>query len=87
MTMDLNEARKFIADSEQKSRELEVEKAKLEQKKEYTEKSLAENTEEMAKLGCTPENIDAEIEKLSAATSVLRAKLEEKLAGVSEGGN
>lgn len=86
MAIDLNEARDFIAKAEQKSRELEVEKAKLEQKKEYSEKSLKENEEAMKELGCTPETIDEEIEKLSTSTAALRVKLEEKLAGVSEGG-
>lgn len=87
MTMNLNEARDFIAKVEQKSRELEVEKAKLEQKKEYSEKSLAENEEAMKEYGCTPDTIEDEIKKLDAASAALRSKLEEKLAGVSEGGN
>ena len=85
--MDLNEAREFIAKTEQKSRELEVEKAKLEQQKEYTEKALKENEKAMKEYGCTPDTIENEINSLSETISSLRSKLEEKLAGVSEGGN
>lgn len=85
--IDLNDARDFIKKVEERSRSLEVEKAKLEQQKEYTEKSLKENTKKMAELGCTPDNIDDEIKKLSSSAVTLRSRLETKLSGADKGDN
>lgn len=79
--INLDEARAFISGVDQKIRNLELEKVKLEQQKEYTQKSLEENVKKMEEYGCTPETIDSEIEKLSQTALALRGKIETILDG------
>jgi len=76
MAMDLDEAKKFLDDADKQSRELELEKAKLEQRKEIVEKNIRENIKDMKKHGCTPETIKSVIDEKTDRATALRTKME-----------
>lgn len=74
--IDLKEAREFIENTDKKSRELELDKAKLEQRKETVEKNIEENKTKMEKHDCTPETIKSVIDEKTKKANTLRAKME-----------
>jgi DNA-binding transcriptional MerR regulator len=76
MAIDLDEAKKFMNDMDKQSRELELEKAKLEQRKEIVEKNIEENKTKMEKHGCTPETIKDVIDEKTGKAQALRTKME-----------
>lgn len=76
MAMDLDEARKFLDDADKQSRDLELEKAKLEQRKEIVEKNIKTNVEKMEKHNCTPDTIKSVIDSKIDRASKLRTKME-----------
>jgi hypothetical protein len=76
MAIDLDEARSFIESTDKQSRELELEKAKLEQRKEIVEKNIKDNVDKMEKHGCTPETIKGIIDDKTDKATALRTKME-----------
>lgn len=76
MAIDLSEARKFIDDADKQSREFELEKAKLEQRKETVEENIKNNIKEMKKHGCTPDTIKSIIDEKTERANALRTKME-----------
>lgn len=83
--INLDEARAFIANADKEARELELKKVRLEQQKEFTEKSLEENRKKMEALGCTPETIGSVIDTKSVEALALRQKIETILQGAKGG--
>lgn len=73
--MNLQAEKKYIQDVEKRVRELELEKVKLEQQREYAEKSINDNLKKMEELGFTPETIDEGIEKLYNNIESLKSKI------------
>lgn len=73
--VNIQQERAFISDIEKKVRNLELEKAKLEQQKEFAAKTLEENKAKIAELGYTPENIGEGINKISTTIEALKAKI------------
>lgn len=81
--LDLQEAKRFISGVDTKTRELELEKVKLEQQQEYAQEALTNNEAKIKELGCTPETLPTEIETMSASAQTLRTKIESILDGSS----
>ncbi len=76
MAIDLDEARQFIDNTDKQSRELELEKAKLEQRKEIVEKNIKDNVDKMEKHDCTPDTIKSIIDEKTEKAQTLRTKME-----------
>lgn len=74
--MNLEDAKRFIAEAEAKARELELTKARLEQQKEFAEKNLENNRLEMERFGCTPDTIADIIKEKEGKIKELREKIE-----------
>ena len=74
--MNLEEAKRFIKDADNKARELELTKARLEQQKEFAEKNLENNRLEMEKFNCTPETIANIIKVKEEKAQEIRNKIE-----------
>lgn len=81
--LDLQEAKRFISGVDSKTRELELEKVKLEQQQEYAQKALSDNEAKIKELGCTPETLPTEMESMSASAQKIRTKIEAILDGSS----
>lgn len=74
--IDIANERAFIQEVDKKTRELELEKAKLEQNRTIVGEQLKQVSEKMASMGCGPENIDEMIQdKVNKITS-LKAKMQ-----------
>lgn len=81
--ININQEKAYIQSIDKKVRDLEMEKVRLEQQKEYTQKSIDENLAKMQELGFTPDTIDAGIEQLSSSITTLKGKIESILNNVS----
>lgn len=76
MAIDIEEAKTFIKNADKQSRDLELEKAKLEQQKEFAEKGKETNVKKMEKFGCTPETIESIKTDKESKAKELRTKIE-----------
>lgn len=85
--INVNEGKQYIKNIEQRTRSLELEKAKLEQQREHSIKMMEETKQKITELGFTPETIDAGINKLSNDITVLRQKIDSVLTATGAGGN
>lgn len=74
--LDIQKEKAFIQEVDKKTRNLELEKAKLEQSKGIVEDQLRQITEKMDTLGCTPDNIDSKIEENVKKIEALKTKME-----------
>lgn len=74
--IDIAKEREFIQEVDQKTRRLELEKAKLEQAKVSTEQQMEQVINKMSALGCTPENIDEKIQEHSDKITALKSKMQ-----------
>lgn len=84
--MNIDLEKKYIQDIEKKVRNLEIEKVKLEQQKEYTEKAIQESLNKMKELGYTPETIGQGIQKLENNIAKLKSKINSILKIENENG-
>lgn len=80
--ININQEKAYIQNIDNRVRSLEMEKVRLEQQKEYTQKSIDENMLKMQELGFSPETIDAGIEQLSSSITTLKGKIESILNNV-----
>jgi chromosome segregation ATPase len=79
--INIQEAKQFLNNVDTQTRNLEMEKVKLEQQQEYATKALADNETKIKELGCTPETLPTEIETMSTSATALRTKIESILEG------
>lgn len=84
--LDLQAEKKYITSVEANVRNLELEKVKLDQQKEYAQNAINESLSKMEELGFTPETIDDGIEKVYGTIVTLKSKIN-KLLGVKEEGD
>lgn len=82
--LDIQKEKAFIQEVDKKTRNLELEKAKLEQSKGMVQDQLRQITEKMDTLGCTPDNIDSKIEESVKKIETLKAKMESILSPKTE---
>ena len=80
--MDIKEARKFINDSNEKVRKLELQKAKTEERKKINDAALAECIEKMKSMGCTPETIQSIIDDKTSKAETIKNKIDQVLNGI-----
>lgn len=74
--IDIAKEREFIQEVDRKSRELELEKVKLEQNKKIIEEQLKQVVDKMEQLGCTPDTIDEKISEYETKIVSLKAKMQ-----------
>lgn len=82
--LDIAKEREFIQAVDQKTRRLELEKAKLEQSKASTEQQMSQVVAKMTALGCTPEDIDTKIQEHAGKITALKSKMQEILGDKEE---
>ena len=82
--MDLNKEKEYMKRIDSKIRNLELEKVRLEEKKENTRVVLVEIEKEMQELGITPANLDSTIDKLEKDVAILKEKIESALDKAEE---
>ena len=80
--LDLKEAKKFIAESNEKIRKLELDKAKTEERKKINDAATEDCKAKMKALGCTPDTIQSIIDEKSSKAETIKAKVEQVLNGV-----
>lgn len=74
--LDIQKEKAFIQEVDKKTRDLELEKAKLEQNKTIIEEQLNQIIQKMESLGCTPDNIDLKIQENESKIQALKTKME-----------
>lgn len=74
--INIAEEKKFIQEVDRKTREMELEKAKLEQNKAIVEDQLRQVKEKMNQMGCTPETVSSKIQEHSDKIVALKAKMQ-----------
>lgn len=84
--LDLQAEKKYIQGIEASIRNLELEKVKLEQQKEYAQNAIDESLKKMQELGFTPDTIDEGIDKCYETITVLKSKIN-KLLGIKDNKN
>lgn len=80
--IDLKEAKRFIADSNEKIRKLELDKAKTEERKKINDAAIEDCTAKMKALGCTPDTIQSIIDEKSLKAETIKNKIDKVLNGV-----
>lgn len=84
--LDLQAEKKYIQGIEANIRNLELEKVKLEQQKEYAQNAIDESLKKMQELGFTPDTIDEGIDKCYETITILKSKIN-KLLGIKDNKN
>lgn len=79
--LDLQSEKKYIQDIEANVRNLELEKVKLEQQREFAQKAMDESLKKMNELGFSPDTIDDGIDKCYDTITTLKSKIN-KLLGI-----
>lgn len=80
--MNIKEARKFINDSNEKVRNLELKKAKTEERKKMNDAAIEECKKKMKAMGCTPETIQSVIDERISKAETIKNKIDQVLNGV-----
>lgn len=84
--MNIQAEKQFIQSVDKKVRELEIEKARLEQSRENAQKKINETLELMSQKGYTPDNISEGIAVLKEDVTKLKQKITAILNN-TDGGN
>lgn len=74
--IDIQKEKAFIQEVDKKTRDLELEKAKLEQNRVMVEEQMAQIIQKMESLGCNPDNIDEKLNESEDKIQALKTKME-----------
>ena len=80
--MNLEEAKKYVEDTNKKIRQLELDKAKTEERKKLNDAALENCINKMKEAGCTPETIQSVIDSKTQQLNVIKTKIDAVLSGV-----
>lgn len=80
--MDLQKEREFLNKVNEKMRQLELDKAKTEERKKLNDAAVKECENKMQELGCTPDTIQGIIDTKTAKAEEIKAKINAVLGGV-----